>query len=698
MKNQTRPPVPRQVALLLPLLLLPVLCAQTALRAAAPEPVLFFHRAGMKTLKDRVASSAYKPTWDPILAYADGVCEPGSRHYADPVAFVEAARNTKEKNLTQMFPRRLSGWMETLGFAHAMTGKRKYKEHAIKLLHAGIDDAIVNAVNGSIFVGVRGDMMRALALGLDYFSPLMTPAQRAPVVEAARKCVESLAASFADPAGEWHNRTIPHNFSGVTGGAAGLLAIVLREDFPDKSREWLGMAETIVTNWLGAAFGDKGENVEGIDYMQYGLGNALMFAEAFARVEKRRALIEHPKLKMVSYFLAMQILPGESGYEARNDSRYDSDRAESKGTGAPFLLLLASGFNDAARADPLAAWLWTQSRRADKNLMMIAWHHLGVEHLGAQVESPARLIPAPYGGHFEKRGLCVWRTGWTKDDTYFAIEAGHYIPVTHNQADKGHFTLYGLGQRWAVDVGYGNNQNPKGRSQTVTHSCVLVDGKGQALSGAALGTDGDVLDYINHDAFGYALIDARSAYNKNNKNMRGVPLTKALRHAFYMRPADGVPAYAVVLDDIEEAGAAHAFTWQMITWETMKVSEKDGAEKNAGTFLVAPSGGSPRPRMVVRVNAAAGLELAHAPLDLPGAPGHDPLKYIKLTATSQSTANPRFAALLAPLPAGYAHEPALSVRKIPQGTLVGIEWPGRIDRILWDDGKAVLMNPVKPKK
>ncbi|WP_334319348.1 heparinase II/III-family protein [Termitidicoccus mucosus] len=661
--------------------------------AVSPEPVLFFNRAGIKTLKERVASPAYKPTWDPILAYADGVCDPGSRHYADPVAFVEAARNTKEKNLTHMFPRRLSGWMETLSFAHAMTGKKKYKEHAIKLLHAGIDDAIVNVVNGSIYAGVRGDMMRALAIGLDYFSPLMTPEQRAPVVEAARKCMESLAEEFARPDSQWHAWTVPHNFSGVTGGAAGLLALVLREDFPDKSREWLGMAETIVLNWLDAAFEDKGANIEGVDYMQYGLGNALMLAEALARVEKRRAIIEHPKLKMVSYFLAMQILPGASGYEARNDSRYDSDRGESKGTGAPFLLLLASGFNDATRADPLAAWLWTQSRRADKNLMQIAWHHLGVEHLGSQVKSPAQLIPAPYGEHFKKRGLCVWRTGWAKDDTYFAIEAGHYIPVTHNQGDKGHFTLYGLGQRWAVDVGYGNNRDPKGRSQTVTHSCVLVDGKGQALSGGGLGTDGDVLDYINNNAFGYALIDAKSAYNKNDKDMPGVPVTKALRHAFYVRPSEGVPAYAVVLDDIEEEGAPHAFTWQMITWETMQVSEKD-----SGTFVVAPSGGSSQPRMVVRVSAATGLDLAHAPLELAGAPGIDPLKYIKLTATSQSTGNPRFAALLAPLPAGYRHDPALSVRKISQGTLVSIEWPGRIDRILWNGDKATLMNPVKPAK
>ena len=72
----------------------------------------------------------------------------------------------------------------------------------------------------------------------------------------------------------------------------------------------------------------------------------------------------------------------------------------------------------------------------------------------------------------------------------FSIEAGPYFPVTHNQADKGHFTLYGLGWRWAVDCGYANEHEREGRGQTLGHNCVLVDGQGQALSGAGWGTNG----------------------------------------------------------------------------------------------------------------------------------------------------------------------------------------------------------------
>jgi hypothetical protein len=654
---------------------------------AAPKPALLFSEANLKVLKERVTMSAYKELWADLLANADAYCNPSSKLYADPSSYIEMARTTKE--IHTPFPRKLSDWIETLGFVHAITGKEKYRQQAIRLLLSGLDENIERAVKGSLMEGVRGDMMRALALGLDMFSPAMTPEQRAPIVAAAKGYIDDLRLDYNNPGSKWHTTRKSHNFSGVCGGALGMLAIALREDFPDQSREWIDLGERIILDWFATAFDDQGAYGEGILYMQYGISNSLMFADAIYRLEKRRTIIDHPRQRMIPYFMAMQILPGEAAYEARNDSLYEARVGRSGGSGAPALLLQASGFNDAKPVDLLASWLWAQSQVRDKNSMMLAWHRQGVEYLGAKLPGPASVIPSPYGNHFKGRGLCVWRTGWTRDDTYFAIEAGPYKPISHNQADKGHFTLYGLGQRWAVDVGYGNNRDPDGRCQTVAHSCVLIDGKGQALSGAALGTDGSVLDYINNDAYGYALIDAQSAYNKNNAGQAGVPLTKALRHAFYVRPAGDVPAYAVVIDDIEESGAQHAFTWQLITWDKMRVTEKAD-----DTFEVVPPGNpAALPRMIVRVRATAEAELAHAAYTPDKVPGRATWDYVKLTATTKHTDNPRFVALLAPLPVGYSHEPGLSVKSVERGTEITVTWPERTDRIFWNGDRATLVEP-----
>jgi hypothetical protein len=147
----------------------------------------------------------------------------------------------------------------------------------------------------------------------------------------------------------------------------------------------------------------------------------------------------------------------------------------------------------------------------------------------------------------------------------FSMEAGQYHPVTHNQSDKASFTLYGLGARWAIDSGYGNTRQPGDRDQTVAHNAILVDGAGQALAGRGIGTSGQILAFADGKDFGYCLADATDAYRRNSRNQPGIDLRRALRHGIFFRPRKGVPAYAVVLDDIEKDDAPHRYTWLLHT-------------------------------------------------------------------------------------------------------------------------------------
>ncbi|MDR1283590.1 MAG: heparinase II/III-family protein [Opitutaceae bacterium] len=308
---------------------------------------------------------------------------------------------------------------------------------------------------------------------------------------------------------------------------------------------------------------------------------------------------------------------------------------------------------------------------------------------------PSATIPTPIGQHFRQRGLCVWRTGWQRHDVMFSIEAGPYHHVTHNQADKGHFTLYGLGYRWAADVGYGNDRNPDGRCQTTAHSCVLIDGRGQALSGAALGTSGKILRYENTHKSGYALADAKPAYDANNAGQPGVPVRRALRHAFLVRPSGGIPAYAVVLDDIQarapDADGKNNYTWQMITWADMRVEQPPG---HPSTFILTPPGPAGAvPRMVVALAASAPLALGSAPFHPDDTPGRPPYDYRRLRAETRA-ANPHFAALLAPLPPG-APAPRFTAEGIAGAgdsarIQISITWPDRTDIIEWRDDSATL--------
>jgi len=305
------------------------------------------------------------------------------------------------------------------------------------------------------------------------------------------------------------------------------------------------------------------------------LTDAVLFAEALRR-DGGENLFMHPHLLKVPDFYAQSLLPGERVLEARNDANY-------AGLSNPLVLRLAG-----AQESGLAKWLWERCGGGQSPLRII-WDN------DVPAVDPVS-FGTPLAEHFEGRGLCVFRTGWDKADVMFGIEAGPYYRVTHNQADKGHFTLYGLGHRWAIDSGYGNNQEPEGRAQTVAHNCVLIDGQGQALSGAGLGTNGTIASFEDSPSHGYAVADCTEAYNRNNRGTPGAVVQRALRHVLFVRPADGLPAYAVVLDDIRKDDAEHDFTWLMHTPEDMAITLGDGSAllqpiaASGNAFVETPEG------------------------------------------------------------------------------------------------------------
>lgn len=647
----------------------------------AADPLLFFQNPELPALKERIQEPQYSGLWAEALKDAEDFSDPKSDRYANPEELITTAKADAKSSLPgqNQSGRKLSVWMEALGFAYQFTGDERFSRHGVALLEAASDPSVSLVVKEALFPGSRGDMMKGLAIGLDLLSTAMTPEQRAKITAAAKDYLLHHVEDYSTPEGAWTTTRLRHNFNGVCGGAVGMLALALREDFPEEVPAWLNLAEKMILDWLNLGFDQDGSYVEGVLYMRYGLGNPVIFADAMWRYQKRKAILENDHFKKIPFFLAMQMLPGESEFDAWNDSLYEVDLGGKSGVGSPFLLLFASGFRDAVPENPLAAWLWEKTGSSNVPAIQIIWANK------VRGTNPDKLIEQPYGALFKDRGLCVWRTGWNKGDFLFSTEAGPYYPITHNQADKGHFNFYGLGYRWAVDAGYGNDRDPDGRAQTSAHSCVLVDGRGQAKSGAGVGTDGKVLKYENTSRYGYALMDLVPAYRSNNKGQLGAPVTKALRHTFFVRPNDGIPAYALILDDIEDEGQEHRFTWQMMAWPDMRISTPD----KGGFVLTPPGKAETTPRMEVSIIAANAVELSqdvYSPKNKQALPN----QFKRLKATMEGS-NPQFAALLTPLPAGMA-PPVFSVEPVEGGRLIQVRWPNRTDRFKWTENGATLLS------
>ncbi|MBN2292487.1 MAG: heparinase II/III family protein [Pirellulales bacterium] len=518
-----------------------------AATARADSPQMLFCRSQIPELRERITQPEFAPIWRRILNNAEAYCDPKSPRYADPAdpyPLPKKGKYINQRRHNALLVHRVGGTltkrMEAIGVAYQLTGRQELGRHGAALLLATVKKyPITNPLVSRGFAGGRGDVMRGLAMGYDLLSDQLDDEQRTVVASACTEYLDFFVAEFNNPKSWWYK---VHNYNGVNGGSAGCLALALSDAYPDRVDGWLAECKKIIDRWLTTGFDEEGAYFEGVGYSGYGLSNTVLFADALLR-SGRGNLFDHPTFRKLGDYYALSMLPGERVYDARNDSSY-------RGSNVTVLKLAAACHNG------LYKWLWEETG-ADNSFLRILW-----DNDVAPLDPPAAGVPN--ARHFRGRGLCVWRTGWTDRDVMFSIEAGPYHPVTHNQADKGHFTLYGLGHRWAVDPGYANEHEPKGRGQTIGHSCLLIDGKGQALSGAGWGTNGAITEYSNNDRYGYALADCTEAYNRNNRGDPGTVVERAKRHAFFVYPRNDAPAYAVVMDDIRKDDQPHDFTWQMM--------------------------------------------------------------------------------------------------------------------------------------
>ncbi len=551
--------------------------ATVVVSVAAAEPMLVLSKSDLPALRERIQTGENARVWAAVLAEAETRCDPQSQGYATGEKLdAMPSGEVRLVVLAHSFGRRLIDWMSVIGFAYQMTGEERFAAHGVELLEAASERLQVTDPRvAPSFAGARGDIMRGLAIGYDWMGETMTDEQKQRWAETSAAYVRNIL-DEATKEGMWW---VPyHNFMGVAVGSAGCLALQLREFYPDEADDWIELSTELVRAWLDMGFDDQGAYFEGTGYSVYGLTDAVLFAEALRR-DGGENLLLHPHLQKLTDFYLQSLLPGERVLDARNDANY-------AGLANPLVLRLAG-----AQDNGLTKWLWERCGGGDSPLNIV-W-----DNEVAALDPVAGGVPL--AAHFERRGLCVFRTGWSTGDVMFAIESGPYYRVTHNQADKGHFTLYGLGQRWAIDSGYGNNRDPEGRAQTVAHNCVLIDGAGQALSGAGAGTSGRILAYEDTPKYGYALADCTEAYNRNNQDVPGPGVQRAYRHAIFVRPSAGAPAYAVVLDDIAKDDAEHDFTWLMHVPEAMGVQLGEGSallapiEASGSAFVETPDGAEP---------------------------------------------------------------------------------------------------------
>lgn len=507
---------------------------------------MFFTEPHLTQLRASVETGPAHETWEAIRERASGFIGPAGKSYLDP--------QSVDRDVTGTFARDLHAKLDDIGFYYLMTGDQTAARHGATVVTAIAEKLPVThpkLAPRKQLPGYRGDMIRLLAVGYRWFRPAMTAEQRAVVEPVCRDYAEQMYKEgengFLGKAGDGPY----HNYHGVCYGANGLMALALMDVYHARAKEWLRQSVDIVSNWMKAAFDESGAYLEGAAYVGYGTDNVFLLDLALQAAGRARLLPNSP-LKNLGLFYAMSLLPDEGVFDARNDADYSSSMRPNFWQGSAV-------FND-----PLMLWLALNTIGPfPQNWRRLAWQPTVRSLAPAEAKLPRSVL-------FPQRGLAVFRTGWSRDDLMFSIEAGPYFSVIHNQADKGHFSLYGLGHRWAIDSAKGEYASPH-------HNVVLIDGAGQSLTGMSFGTSGKLEQYGDDAAqgFAYARYDLSEAYRRNNKGIPGPGARRAIRHAVFIYPRGNTPAYAVVLDDIDCDGASHDYTWLLHTESNMVADKSD---------------------------------------------------------------------------------------------------------------------------
>jgi hypothetical protein len=118
----------------------------------------------------------------------------------------------------------------------------------------------------------------------------------------------------------------------------------------------------------------------------------------------------------------------------------------------------------------------------------------------------------------------------------------------------GQFLVYAKGRCLAADTGYSNEAVEGSPHQSIGHNLVLVEGKGEVLTGNGQVTEGKLVQWEQRKALVWAQADLAGAFAQRNYN----PLAVAQRCFVVLTGSD---PYVVVADAFVKDAEEHDYSW-----------------------------------------------------------------------------------------------------------------------------------------
>lgn len=249
------------------------------------------------------------------------------------------------------------------------------------------------------------------------------------------------------------------NHNCVHYGALGLCGLLLENEI------WLKRGKERVEAFLEAATDETGYFTEGLSYMNYGNMTAILFCEAYNEVLGVQLYNKESSIRQV----VAHMLPKAGEVLKLND------HGESVENMLP-QVYLANRVHDAG-----AMYLINEYETAigdyfsDWSMDMSGGFVYPFLYMFAD-ETVQPVKPSEYGTpktQIFEAGRIMTRTAW--DDPmafHVSVSCGHCFHNGHNHADKGAFTVYGMGEEFLIDIGCKSNEDR-------SHNILMINGIGQ---------------------------------------------------------------------------------------------------------------------------------------------------------------------------------------------------------------------------
>lgn len=519
----------------------------------APHPRLFLNKPGEESLKRNIqANPRAKEIHNAILSKAE---KAKSKPLLTRNQIGVRILHTSREMLDRMFL-----W----GYAWRMTGDESYALRAKREIE---NVAAFEDWNPSHFLDTA-EMSLAFAIAYDWFHDAFDADTKKLIAgELARKAF----APFYSSKHFWFRPRHASNWNQVC--SAGLLcaAIAVHETDTASTEKIISLMLENITYALRDCYSPSGAYTEGATYWQYGTSYQLYFNEALVSAfGSDMGLYE----KYPSLLKSAKFIIHSRGPTGRPFSFYDSGQSVSP---RPLLFFFAGKTGD-------ASLVYTERDLFSKP-------YDGISALFSILTAPsASADGAPPPRElcwFETEGevpLFMARTGWSKNDLYFAAKGGH-ASTNHGHMDASSFVFDALGERWAFDLG-GQEYNS-------------LEKLGMKIWGNLNLKNSDrwkVWRYTNYmhnmltvnDALISPTADIRlSEYSANPENMRVAMDTTALYAPDLKKSVRRIALAGGKLrvsDEIENGAGISKIRWTMCTHKNARVADTNTIE------ITSPSG------------------------------------------------------------------------------------------------------------